>query len=125
MARHPQIGRSKYKDRVETQHVSVVRCGHFVELESLSATAEGDCRSVDGRDRVGLWPQHPVAASRTRYRRKCEIPLAVQREGQGGPAGPDGPRISFVVARDERVAETFHRFGTLRGEWDEKSTHQQ
>jgi hypothetical protein len=23
-----------------------------------------------------------------------------------------------------RVTETFHRFGTVRGEWDEKSTHQ-
>ena len=125
MARHPQVRRSKYEDSVETQEFPVVRCRRFIELESLSATAEGDCRSVDGRDRVGLRSQHPVAAGRTGYRRECEIPLAVQRDGQGGAAGPDGPRTSFIVARDVRVTEPFNCFGSGRGERDEESGHQQ
>src|SRR4029450_13031348 len=64
MARHPQVGRSKYKDSVETQDFPVVRCRRFIELESLSATAEGNWRSVDGRDRVGLRSQHPIAQLR-------------------------------------------------------------
>src|SRR4029453_5379094 len=125
MARHPQVGRSKYKDSVETQDFPVVRCRRFIELESLSATAEGNCRSVDGRDRGGLRPQNPIAAGRTRYRRECEIPLAVQREGQGGAAGPDGPGASFIVARDVRVTEPFNRFGSGRGERDEERGRQQ
>ena len=49
----------------------------------------------------------------------------MQREGQGGAAGPDGPRASLIVASDVRVTEPFNCFGSGRGERDEECGHQQ